>query len=71
MERKEPSTLNKTSPATGIINDDDQLFFHIPYHPRDISRQCIQNTYEKTCKKKDENGESFKSGIHNVHGHLF
>ena len=39
---------------------DDRLFFHIPFHPKDISRQRIRNMYEQTCETPDKNGESMK-----------
>jgi hypothetical protein len=35
------------------------MFFHLPYHPRDISRKQIQEIYKKTCENKDNLGESF------------
>jgi hypothetical protein len=35
------------------------LFSHLPYHPRDISRKQIQEVYKKTCENKDNLGESF------------
>lgn len=36
-------TTPQTQPHT------DRLFFHLPYHPRDISRQKIRNIYEDEC----------------------
>jgi hypothetical protein len=35
------------------------LFFHLPYHPQDISRKQIQEIYMKTCERKDNLSESF------------
>jgi hypothetical protein len=35
------------------------MFFHLPYHPQDISRKQIQEIYKKTCESKDNLGESF------------
>ena len=37
-----------------------RLFFHLPFHPKDISRQQIRNMYETTCETPDKNGESMK-----------
>ena len=52
-------------------NNGQRLFFHIPYHPRDILRKLICDVYEECCETKDINGECFHSGIHNKHRHLF
>ena len=38
---------------------DEVLFFHIPYHTRDISRQKIRDIYEKTCEGEPQ-GCNFK-----------
>ena len=38
---------------------DEVLFFHIPYHTRDISRQKIRDIYEKTCEGEPQ-GFNFK-----------
>ena len=37
-----------------------RLFFHLPFHPKDISRQQIRNMYETTCETPDKNNESMK-----------
>ena len=42
-------------------NKEERLFFHIQYHPRDVSRQQIRDWYENTCETPDDNGESLKS----------
>ena len=47
---------------------DHQLFFHIKYHPRDISRQRIHNMFETICAAPDDNGDSLTHGYHNKHG---
>ena len=46
----------------------DKMFFHLPYHPKDISRSSIQEYYTSCCNKPDENGQSFPVGIYNRHG---
>ena len=38
-----------------------RLFFHLPYHPRNISRLTIRNEYENICESLDKLGHSFKS----------
>ena len=38
----------------------NRLFFHLPFHPKDISRQQICNIYKTTCETPDKNGNSFK-----------
>ena len=38
---------------------DEVLFFHIPFHTRDISRQKIRDIYEKTCEGEPQ-GFNFK-----------
>ena len=39
----------------------ERLFFHIPFHPKDVSRQQIRDMYENTCENPHIKGESFKS----------
>ena len=51
--------LNKQKP-TKQDNNDSRLFFHLPYHPRGVSRRHIQQTYKNICEKPDELGESFR-----------
>ena len=41
------ATINKKSTSTSHQN---RLFFHLPYHPRDISCQKIRNIYDDTCQ---------------------
>ena len=42
-------------------NKKNDIFFHIPYHPRDITRNNIQRIYSRNCDNKDNLGESFKT----------
>ena len=37
--------------------DNEKIFFHIPFHPKDISRREIQRIYTNTCEKA---AQSFK-----------
>ena len=45
-----------------------RLFFHIPFHPRDISRSKIHELYQEHCNKPDEHGNSFSMGLKNGKG---
>ena len=40
--------------------EENRLFLHIPYHPRDISRKEIRNIYDSTCNS-ETNNSSFKN----------
>ena len=61
------TTPNKTN--TNTDKDlTDNLFYHTPFHPRDISRQRIHDIFDQTCTKPDTNGDSLQHGIHNKHG---
>jgi hypothetical protein len=35
------------------------IFFHLPYHPKDITRTAIHDSFNKTCMNKDAMGENF------------
>ena len=37
-----------------------RIFFHLPYHPRAISRLWIRNRYQNICESQDFMGNSFK-----------
>ena len=54
-ERSDPSCSDKV------------LFFHIPFHSRDISRQKIRDIYEKTCEGEPQ-GYNFKHMPNNISG---
>ena len=60
-----PSKPTSPSPQTQSTtscqdNTDSKLFFHLPYHPRGVSRRHIQQSYKNICEKPDELGESFR-----------
>ena len=55
--RKTVLSNNKKSETKSTNN---RLFFHLPFHPKDVSRQQIRNIYKNTCKTPDKNGNSFK-----------
>ena len=46
--------------GTKSTEQENRLFFHIPFHPRDISRKEIRNIYNNTCQSDSGNG-SFKN----------
>ena len=46
-------------PSLQKMEEENRLFLHIPYHPRDISRKEIRNIYDSTCQSDSGNG-SFK-----------
>ena len=43
------------SKEDNLTASDNRIFFHIPYHPRDISRQKIRDIYEATCENNITN----------------
>ena len=49
------------------LSSDDVIFFHIPFHPRDVSRQKIRDIYEKTCEN-GPSGSNFKCMINDMTG---
>ena len=52
--------VNKQKSAEHQNDNDSRLFFHLPYHPRGVSRRHIQQTYKNICEEPDELGESFR-----------
>ena len=64
-----PPRKNNPQSTPAHTDNDSRLFFHLPYHPRGVSRRFIQQSYKNTCEKVDELGESFcemvtESGCH-------
>ena len=47
VDKKDTSLLDSSS--------NNALFFHIPFHSRDVSRRKIRDIYERTCEKKASN----------------
>jgi hypothetical protein len=37
------------------------IFFYLPYHPKDITSKTIHENYNKTCNSLDKMGENFQS----------
>ena len=48
-----------------IKQDKSRIFLHWPFHPKDVSRQQIRDSYENTCEVPNSNGDSFKRIITN------
>ena len=46
---------------TTAKKEEHRIFFHYQYHPRNISRQVVQNTYESICELQNQHGHSFKN----------
>ena len=49
----------KSTKSNGNKHGSSPLFFHLPYHPKGISRRFIQQMYKEKCEKPDDLGESF------------
>jgi hypothetical protein len=60
---RNPTGINMIQKRTNksLLPTDNDLYFHIPYHPRDLSRRAIQQSYHETCEAYDALGENFKS----------
>ena len=43
-----------------VKQDKNRIFLHWPFHPKDVSRQQIRDSYENTCEIPNAKGESFK-----------
>ena len=61
LHDKSKSRPYTIAPKYTSESNNDRLFFHYPFHPRDISRQAIRDAYEDICETPDANKESFKS----------
>ena len=48
--------------------DNTNLYLHLEFHPKDISRQYIRNSYDLHFNTPDKNNNSFNLGIHNKDG---
>lgn len=59
--KEEERTLEVRTRKRRISNGREQLFFHLPYHPRGISRSKLQNLYNTHCNHPDDFGNGFKS----------
>ena len=55
------SVTNLQSSSYNDANPMSRLFFHLPFHPRDVSRAKIQEFYNKSCNNTDDNGESLET----------
>ena len=63
-DRYNPMVDDHSLTTTDTSPNDVNLFFHIPFHSRDISRRKIRDIYELTCEK--ENDLNFKCMLSSV-----
>ena len=61
IHQRNLSTVDRKLQKSNDSSLDNCLYFHIPFHPRDISRQKIRDLYEKICENEADNLGSFKS----------
>ena len=66
--RRKMNMLNAATTSSETDTIQTRLFFHIPFHPRDISRIKLQSLYQTHCNTPDERGESFCTGFKNQKG---
>jgi hypothetical protein len=57
-DNSNPNSSNNISRLFGQQERQD-IFFHLPYHPKDITRRVIHDCFNKTCMTKDAMGENF------------
>jgi hypothetical protein len=65
--------LSKGNSAAGglaIGNENRQLFFHLPYHPKGISCAAIQDSYASTCNRPGTFKQDFRSMVTQSGAHL-
>ena len=62
----DPMVDNIISTTTDTLSDDVNLFFHIPFHTRDISCQKICDIYKHTCE--NDNEVNFKCMLNDYSG---
>ena len=62
----DPMVDNIISTTTDTLSDDVNLFFHIPFHTRDILRQKIRDIYKHTGE--NDNGINFKCMLNDYSG---
>ena len=61
IQQKNSSTVDRNLQKSNDSGLDNCLYFHIPFHPRDISRKKIRDLYEKICENESTSLGSFKS----------
>ena len=50
LSGKSKKIKNERVSTTKVKKDNKKVFFHIPFHPKDISRREIQRIYTNTCE---------------------
>ena len=58
LEARYDPLVDNNKPSFLDSSTDNVLFFHIPFHSRDISRRKIRDIYERTCET-GPNGYNF------------
>ena len=68
IEKIEDRECNYFLPPTSkssSSSSSENVFLHIPYHPRDISRTNIQNIYKSTCESNYNSNGKFSHLLNN------
>jgi hypothetical protein len=55
---------------TSRLEKENQVFFHLPFHPRGITRTKIQTLYKETCKSPDNLEQDFHHLVTDTGDHL-
>lgn len=61
IQQKNLSTVDRRLQKSNDSSLDNCLYFHTPFHPRDISRKKIRDLYENICENEACDLGSFKS----------
>jgi len=61
---------NSSAGGLDFDNENRQLFFHLPYHPKGISRAAIQDSYASTCNRPGIFKQDFRSMVTRSGAHL-
>ena len=60
IEQTENDPFLQTPPPAQTSDPDNRIFFHLPFHPHDISRKEIRDVYESTCESDTSSNGNFK-----------
>ena len=69
-QERNSSTVDRDLQKPNDSKLDNCLYFHIPFHPRDISRKKIRDIYEKICENEPSELGNFKSMTNGKTGEL-
>ena len=59
-----------SSKKTCRLEKENQVFFHLPFHPRGITRTKIQMFYKETCESPDNLEQDFRHLVTDTGDHL-